>query len=74
MLDIGGPNSGLIAKRLTPADGDKGVASLCKGGELNIEFQSRAVRDVDQYTGIPVRVDADETTWTLSTDIEVSQC
>jgi len=73
MLDVNGPVTGTLTKHLTPSDGDQGVASLCAGGELDIEFQSRSVKDLRSPMGV-LAAGADNTTWTLNTDIEVLSC
>lgn len=72
MLDVKGPLTGQFAKRLTPVDGDKGAVGPCTGGELDIEFQARAVEDY--FSKMLRRRAANETSWTLTTDMEVSRC
>jgi len=72
MLDVSGPLTGPFARRLTPADGDKGVLGPCEGGELDIEFQARAVEDF--VLGVRPRRAINGTSWTLTTDVEVSWC
>jgi hypothetical protein len=71
MLDVNGPLSGQFSEPLQPVDGDVGVLGPCMGGELVVEFQSRAVLE---STSLPRRYATNETTWTLATDIEVSWC
>ncbi|KAJ4286748.1 hypothetical protein N0V90_013000 [Kalmusia sp. IMI 367209] len=75
MLDVTGPLTGLFARRLTPEEGDKGAVAPCGGGELDIEFQARAVQDSYPPWGNGMQRRAvNETSWTLSTDVEVSKC
>ncbi|KAF2119503.1 heterokaryon incompatibility protein-domain-containing protein [Lophiotrema nucula] len=69
MLNVDGPLSGQFARHLTPADGDQGVTGPCEGGQMDIEFQSRAV---GSYMKKLLKIGTNETAWTLSTDIEVS--
>lgn len=72
MLDVEGPLNGQFSKRIGPSDGDKGVVGPCAGGELTIEFQSRAVEN--DYVRVSRRRAANETSWTLTTDVDISKC
>ncbi|KAF2012819.1 hypothetical protein BU24DRAFT_412141 [Aaosphaeria arxii CBS 175.79] len=72
MLDVPGPLSGPFAKLLTPSDGDAGIVAPCTGSELDIEFQARAVKD-ETLKALRRRA-SNETTWTLSTDVEILRC
>jgi hypothetical protein len=77
MLNVDGPVSGQFARPLVPNDGDKGVVGPCEGGQLDIEFQARAVRDVGEQPPTqapPTAPGTNQTTWTMSTDMEVSRC
>jgi hypothetical protein len=73
MLDVDGPLSGMFAEGLIPEDGDKGVVAACGGGEMSIEFQSRSVRD-NAKLGIRRRQVGNDTTWTLTTGVQVEKC
>ncbi|KAF2726922.1 hypothetical protein EJ04DRAFT_529860 [Polyplosphaeria fusca] len=72
MLDVIGPLSGQFAKRLEPVDDTQGVVGPCMGGEMYIEYQARAVDDMSRK--FPRGVAANNTAWTLTTDVEVSWC
>jgi hypothetical protein len=72
MLDVKGPLTGQFAKRLTPEAGDQGATAPCAGGELDIEFQARAVEDYIPETSR--RSAVNETSWTLTTDIDIVRC
>ncbi|KAF2793400.1 hypothetical protein K505DRAFT_337836 [Melanomma pulvis-pyrius CBS 109.77] len=72
MLDVEGPLTGQFTRRLTPVDGDQGVVGPCTGGELVMEFQARAV--ADSISKMLRRRAPNETTWTLTTDMDVSWC
>lgn len=77
MLNVEGPVSGQFARSFVPNDGDKGVVSECEGGQMDMEFQARASREVgeqDPPSLSPPPPVSNLTTWTLSTDIEVSKC
>ena len=77
MLDVAGPLTGPFAKLLAPSDGDKGVVAPCGGGELDIEFQARAVEDegfAKMSEGVWTGRAVNETSWTLSTDVQVVKC
>jgi hypothetical protein len=77
MLNVEGPVSGAFAQSLIPNDGDKGVVSECQGGEIDVEFQSRAARDVgeqDPPGGVQPPPVSNQTAWILTTDIEVLKC
>ena len=71
MLDVAGPLTGPFAKRLTPENGNQGATGPYAGGELDIEFQSRAVEDLVKRSQ---RQAPNETSWTLATDLEIIQC
>lgn len=70
MLDIRGPLSGQYATHITPESSDQGAPGPCMGGELDIEFQARAVEDLKFVR----RAASNETSWTLSTGIVISRC
>lgn len=72
MLDVRGPLHGKFERHLPPADGDQGIVGPCMGGELDIEFQARAVEDL--VPKILRRQTLNETSWTLTTNIDVSWC
>ncbi|KAF1958464.1 hypothetical protein CC80DRAFT_546696 [Byssothecium circinans] len=72
MLNVRGPLTGHFASRLTPEDGDRGVVGPCAGGELDIEFQARAVEDL--ASKMLRRRASNETSWTLSTNLDVLRC
>lgn len=70
MFDVRGPLSGQYATHIKPQSGDQGALAPCMGGELDIEFQARAVEDLK----FARRAAANETSWTLSTGISISRC
>jgi hypothetical protein len=72
MLEVKGPLMGQFARPLTPVAGNQGAAELCTGGELDIEFQARAVED--STSKMLRRRAPNETSWTLTTDMEISRC
>lgn len=70
-----GPHAGQFDKPLQPSiDGDRGIIGPCTGGELDIEFQSMTTQDLNPLVEMPVKTSVGDTAWTLSTDIDVSQC
>ncbi|KAF2477212.1 uncharacterized protein BDR25DRAFT_349146 [Lindgomyces ingoldianus] len=71
MLDVKGPLTGQFARRLTPVDGDQGIVGPCTGGELDIEFQARAVED--SISKMLQQRAPNETSWTLTTDMDISR-
>ncbi|KAF2006746.1 hypothetical protein P154DRAFT_529754 [Amniculicola lignicola CBS 123094] len=73
MLEVGGPLNGQVTKQLTPEKGDKGIVSSCAGGELDVEFQARAVED-DYGLDMAKRQAADGKSWTLTTDVDILPC
>lgn len=70
MLDIRGPLTGQYATHIAPETDDKGAPGPCNGGELDIEFQARAVEDLRLVR----RSAANETSWTLGTEFHLSRC
>ncbi|KAF2659812.1 hypothetical protein K491DRAFT_755117 [Lophiostoma macrostomum CBS 122681] len=77
MLDVPGPLTGPFAKLLAPSAGDKGIVAPCGGGELDIEFQARAVENdgvKEMAEGVWTGRAVNETSWVLSTDVQVVRC
>jgi hypothetical protein len=72
MLDVEGPLTGQFARHITPVDGDRGIVASCTGGELDIEFQARAVGDF--VSAMSNQKAANGTSWTLTTDVDVLPC
>jgi hypothetical protein len=72
MLDVKGPLTGSFESKITPVEGDQGIVAPCRGGELIIEFQARAVDDF--VAKMSQQKAANGTSWTLTTDMEVVPC
>lgn len=68
MFDVRGPLHGSLRTQIMP---NQGAPGLCTGGELNIEFQSRAVDDASITASQTI---VDNTAWRLTTAIKILPC
>jgi hypothetical protein len=71
MFNVAGPVNGHFITQIMPENGKEGAIAVCTGGELDIEFQARVVDSFPER----ILLDAvNETSWKLTSDVEISRC